>query len=361
MEAKDGCDQAQPGQSQPQSSSQPQSPYQPQSLSQSHDDQSQSHHAVHLNPAAQPFNPVQNLLGILNNQELTTIVGGASQALTLTPGNSTPINNPFSTPPSASQLHVDTPPTERAQRIQRNDTPQDELGRDQKKQPSAESGGIPTPTPKYLEMAGIPTFLLPRPRKILVVIDLNGTVLFRPKRDAPTKFVERPFTATFLKYMIETFKVVIWSSAKRFNVNKMCHQLLSASQMRNVVAIWSRDRFGLSQQDFNSRVVCYKRLTKLWDDPQIQAHHPLAQQGARWSQDDTVLIDDTFDKATSEPYNLVQVPEFKGDVQEPGYILPQVHDYVNVLANQTNVSSYIRETPFRADFNFDLFPEQNDM
>ena len=187
---------------------------------------------------------------------------------------------------------------------------------------------------------------VPLPRPMLVVIDLNGTLLYRPSRRAPSTFVERPHARAFLTYCIETFHVVIWSSARPDNVKKMCRQLLTPEQQHRVVATWGRDRFGLTPTDYNKRVQCYKRLTTLWDDPLVASSHP---EKAQWNQGNTVLIDDSVEKARSEPFNAITLPEFVGDEQETPEVLPLVHDYLNTLAVQADTSTYIRTRPFNPD------------
>ncbi|KAI0205387.1 HAD-like domain-containing protein [Astrocystis sublimbata] len=226
--------------------------------------------------------------------------------------------------------------------------------RDKICQPSAESGGVPDPTAKYLRIASQPPFLLPQPRNILVVVDLNGTLLHRPSRHAPTRFIERPNAQPFLSYCVNTFTVVVWSSARSQNVVNMCNQLLSPEDKAKVVAVWSRDNFGLSKSDYNSRVQCYKRLTALWNNPVVAASHPLAASGEKWNQLNTVLVDDSMEKARSEPFNLIQIPEFEGHAQEPGFVLPQVHDYLNACSQQANISAYMKTQPFRMKPNFTL-------
>lgn len=229
-------------------------------------------------------------------------------------------------------------------------------GRDDKVQPSAASGGVPDPSPEYLRLAAYPPFQLPYARKILVVIDLNGTLLYRPSRHNPTAFIERPHARTFLRYCIDTFKVVIWSSAKPNNVTRMCEQLLTPEQRSRVVAVWGRDHFGLTQEDYYLRVLCYKRLSALWADPEVAASHPEFAEGKRWSQADTVLVDDSAEKARTEPYNIIQIPEFKGNATEQGFVLPQVHDYVNECARQADISTYIRNQPFKTVPGWQLLP-----
>ncbi|KAI1308777.1 HAD-like domain-containing protein [Xylaria venustula] len=228
---------------------------------------------------------------------------------------------------------------------------QRERQRDRIMQPSPESGGVPDPTPEYLALASHPPFLLPQPRNLLVVVDLNGTLLHRPSRRSPTRFVERPFARPFLSYCVNTFTVVIWSSAKPSNVENMCRQLLTPEDRAKVVAVWGRESFGFSAADYNQRVQCYKRLTALWNNPAIAASHP---DGEKWSQLNTVLVDDSLEKARSEPFNLVQIPDFIGNAQEPGFVLPQVHDYLNDCSQQANVSAYIKGQPFQIKPDFSL-------
>jgi hypothetical protein len=194
-------------------------------------------------------------------------------------------------------------------------------------------------------------------------------MLYRPSKKSPSKFVERPHARLFLSYCLSTFHVVIWSSARPDNVYSMSRRLLpnpdpydaanplsSPAEQRlqqqaaaidpRVLAVWGRDKFGLTDDDYGRRTMCYKRLSKIWDDPLIAAAHPL---GEPWNQGNTVLIDDTAEKARSEPYNTITIPEFSGDRNETPSVLPQVHDYLNELAYQADVSTYIRTRPFKIE------------
>jgi hypothetical protein len=213
--------------------------------------------------------------------------------------------------------------------------------------PSAESGGIPDPTPLYLERASLTTAVpLPSPKPLLVVIDLNGTLLFRPHKHNPSRFIERPHARTFLERCLAQHHVVIWSSARPENVTRMCAQLLSPRALSRVIAVWGRDRFGLSSADYNQRTQCYKRLTRLWEDPAVALSHPHAALGGMWDQGNTVLIDDSVEKARSEPHNAVTLPEFAGDLNEEPQVLPLVEQYLEALAWQMDNSAYIRRMPF---------------
>jgi hypothetical protein len=213
--------------------------------------------------------------------------------------------------------------------------------------PSAASGGIPDATHEYLRACLFGPTPLNQPQHLLVVIDLNGTLLFRPNRRNPTNFQMRPHAQNFLKYCVDTFTVVIWSSARPENVNAMCNTILTRDIRSRVTAIWGRDMFGLSKEDFDLRVQCYKRLSKLWQDPKIAGSHPAYHVGFRWNQTNTVLIDDSREKARTEPHNLIEVPEWLGDLNEQDDILPQVHDYLNHLSMHSNVSACLYNHPWR--------------
>ncbi|KAL6890984.1 HAD-like domain-containing protein [Trichoderma longibrachiatum] len=234
------------------------------------------------------------------------------------------------------------------------------LPRDERVAPSAASGGIPEPTPLYIKTSLSQPVTLRQPRRIFVIMDLNGTLLYRPNKRNPFNFIQRPHARQFLDYCVDTFHVAIWSSARPENVDKMVSQLLSPAQRAKCVVIWGRDRFGLSPADYSSRVQCYKRLSAIWDDPQVRASHPDATQGQRWDQTNTVLVDDSAEKGRSEPYNILQLPEFEGLANEPPDVLPQVHDYLNTLCYQANISSYIRHHPFSIDANYRLPQCQED-
>ncbi|KAI1215048.1 HAD-like domain-containing protein [Annulohypoxylon truncatum] len=235
--------------------------------------------------------------------------------------------------------------------------PQKGKPRDEIVPPSAESGGIPEPSPEYMAYASHPPFILPSPRIIFIVIDLNGTLLFRPSRTRPTEFTMRPYAREFMSYCLRTFRVAIWSSARMKNITAMLNKFLTPQQREQLVAVWGREHFGLSPKDDRNRVMCYKRLTKLWADAQIQSTHPDADLGKRWDQTNTLLIDDSFEKGRSEPYNIVQIPEFHGDPAEEGYVLPQIHDYINECSRQMNISSYIKSSPFVMQYGFQLAPQ----
>lgn len=190
---------------------------------------------------------------------------------------------------------------------------------------------------------------LAQPRRILIVMDLNGTLLHRPNKRRPFHFVERPHAKAFMSYCLDTFHVAIWSSARPDNVSKMVDQLLTPEQRERCLLVWGRDTFGLCKADYDTKVQVYKRLTSVWSDPRIMAAHPAVQTGGKWDQTNTILVDDSLEKARSEPFNLLQIPEFSGLSTEMPNVLPQVHDYLNNLAHEADISRFVCQSPFKLD------------
>lgn len=216
--------------------------------------------------------------------------------------------------------------------------------------PSAASGGVPEPTPAYTMRASFLPKRREHPGPLLVVIDLNGTLLHRPDRRHGARFEARQHAHPFVTYCVETFWVIIWSSARPENVRRMVDQLLTPQSRKQVVAVWGRDRFGLTEADYNARTQCYKRLTSLWDDPLVRSAYPRTRpgfEGGCWNQGNTVLIDDSAEKARSEPHNAITLPEFTGGADVAADVLPRVHDYLNELCYQEDVSAFMRANPFK--------------
>lgn len=89
----------------------------------------------------------------------------------------------------------------------------------------------------------------------------------------------------------------------------------------------------------------------MWENAQIQATFPkssgIPASPQKWEQTNTVLIDDTCEKARAQPYNLVELPEFVGENVENDTVLAVLIDYLDTLSRQVDVSRYIRRVPFQ--------------
>jgi hypothetical protein len=215
---------------------------------------------------------------------------------------------------------------------------------------------IPVPTQIYINRASFGIIGGNRPQHLLVILDLNGTLVFRPHpRTKSAQIVKRPFVDKFLEYIFTNFSVMVWSSARPANVSKMVSKVLDKDQEKKLVAQWNRKQFDLTPLEYDMNVQVFKQLSWVWDDRRIQRRHPGFGHGERWGQHNTVLIDDTQLKAAAEPYNLVQIPEFEGTAEQmKSDILREVAGYLNVASWSVDVSAYIKERPFRADGTWNM-------
>lgn len=211
--------------------------------------------------------------------------------------------------------------------------------------------------PAYHTIAREPPISLDDPQRLLIILDLNGTLVYRPNPNRqPTKIEHRAFLREFLQYLFSNFSVMVWSSARPQNVQSMTDQVLPRDQAGALVARWARDSFGLSEKDYNLNVQVYKDLRLVWSKEEIQKQHPQYADGVRWCQRNTVLIDDSLEKAFAQPHNLIDIPEFEGvpkgrgrEVELEQRVLNELAGYLERVRYQANVSSFIREKPFTAD------------
>jgi hypothetical protein len=160
--------------------------------------------------------------------------------------------------------------------------------------------------------------------------------------------IARPFLKPFLRYLFENFKVMVWSSAKPDNVKSLVSQALDNDLRSKLVAQWARDSFGLSPTNYQQNVQVYKNLKLVWSRNQIQSYHSNYETGERFGQHNTVLIDDSSIKASAQPHNLLEIPEFSATPEQmESDMLREVAGYLETLRQQTDVSRYMRKDPFQ--------------
>jgi hypothetical protein len=199
----------------------------------------------------------------------------------------------------------------------------------------------PAPSLPYLVNSLVTSPKLDHPRALLVVLDLNGVLAIRKKRTK--SYTPRPQLAPFLDYLFANHHVMIWSSGMPENVERIMARMLSYERQQKLVAIWSRDKLRLPAHLFAEKVQVYKQLSWIWEDPTLQLNAPLGG----WSQRDTVLIDDSIDKAAAEPYNLIEVDEYTGSpAQDENTTLLHIIAYLERIRWYGNVSAEIRASPF---------------
>ncbi|CAF9909170.1 MAG: hypothetical protein ALECFALPRED_005303 [Alectoria fallacina] len=209
----------------------------------------------------------------------------------------------------------------------------------------------PDPTSAYLSGAHAISSLLSSPQRLLLILDLNGTLLYRPR--ASQNYTPRPCLPKFLKYAFANHSLLVWSSAQPYNVKGVCTRLFSPGQREMLLGEWGRDTLGLTSAQYKKRVQVYKHLDRIWGNENLQQLHPNFERGQRWGQQNTVLIDDSVLKASAQPFNHVEVPEFvrsgsekEGDGRN---VLGQVVGYLEEARKWSDVSVFVRHRRFEID------------
>jgi hypothetical protein len=214
----------------------------------------------------------------------------------------------------------------------------------------------PAPNKEYLTQSFLAPKAHPKRQPLLVILDLNGTLIFRKHRRLPPSFVKRTGLEQFLDVLLKNYKVMIWSSSQPETVDAVCEKLFPGEKRKSLVAEWGRDKLNLSKSQYRSKVQVYKTLQTVWSNEEIQASYPsshqkgrsktkkrAAQGNPRWDQTNTVLIDDSKLKALSEPYNIIEIPEF---TNAPGidetHIFPKVLECLDALAQYDDVSKLLQ-------------------
>lgn len=163
-----------------------------------------------------------------------------------------PVDRCFYTKDEAAKLHLDGPGNHSQSLIRRDLTP-----------PPPPS----SPSPEYIQISKSPSTSLEThtssSRKLLV-LDLNGTLLFRTGAGRRTHQSEtllrtahpRPYMPSFRQYLFcdETRKwldVMIWSSAQPHSVQSMVERCFE-DEKDEFIAIWARNTLGLSSMDYST-------------------------------------------------------------------------------------------------------------
>ncbi|KIK70692.1 hypothetical protein GYMLUDRAFT_51909 [Collybiopsis luxurians FD-317 M1] len=174
--------------------------------------------------------------------------------------------------------------------------------------PTQQPDKIPVPSSSYLKLVNQPSVRLtdPTQSRKLLVLDLNGTLLYREPRtrdgrDPYATDEPRPLRATHTRPYIPSFKAflfhpetrkwldtMVWSSAQFPNVKDMVGRCFGQDQvaeymdqvddqqaaaegkeikdqMKGLVAIWDRKFLGLSQVQYRNKFQTTKNLAKPWD------------------------------------------------------------------------------------------------
>ena len=227
-----------------------------------------------------------------------------------------------------------------------------------RRHPRSGSPPPPEPTQTYLKQASSHPRKLPSPQPLLVILDLNGTLICRKSRQFPPSFAKREGVDEFLDTLLQKYKVMIWSSSQPRTVQKVCEKLFPPEKRKELVVEWGRDMFGLSKSQYSAKIQVYKKLHTVWANPKVQASYPGASQSQprggkfkakkkqnshRWNQSNTILIDDSKLKALSEPWNILEIPEFTNapNVDESD-LFPNLLKRLEILSSYDDVSRVLK-------------------
>lgn len=206
-------------------------------------------------------------------------------------------------------------------------------------------------SPEYMSIVLQPSEISSNPSPKLIVLDLNGTLLYRKRRKKGNFRVNpRPFVKEFLQYLfdVETFSVMIWSSARPENVDKMVREIFGNYRERLMV-IWGRDKFGLSEEEYFTDFKPLKDLEIVWKElNKEEIGSNFDGQKVGFDQTNTILIEDSPYKTQLQPFNAIHLREFdrKMERDEEDRELLRVIGYLELIKFQSNISAYIKEHPF---------------
>ncbi|KAI8636104.1 HAD-like domain-containing protein, partial [Parasitella parasitica] len=188
------------------------------------------------------------------------------------------------------------------------------------------------PSKEYLRISQEPSHISCEPRKQLLILDLNGTLISRLKGNGRGYYV-RPHYKQFLEFVFNHFTVMVWSSARQQSVQMMCKIFQQPLEL-----VWNRDHFELEPDQYYRNTETVKDLTKAW-------HHFSNRHDAK----DTIMLDDTISKLIYQPYNLIHIKTFDSNDIIKGAAdneLLKVIRYLDVLRSQSNVANFMRNDPF---------------
>jgi hypothetical protein len=239
---------------------------------------------------------------------------------------------------------------------------------------------IRTISPGYMDKAKELPETLSEPQKLLVILDLNGTLFYRAKRNNRA-VTSRPYLTQFLNFIFANCHVMVWSSAQPHSVEAMLN-FGFGNRASELVRVWDRTHFKLPQVDYERKVLTIKDLEFVWDafnrddstttttrTATITTATTTATTSSRrakvksmqFDQTNTVLIDDSTDKIQLQPHNGLTLRDFDEDLARAGTDneLLKVKSYLEKLIYQKNVSAYMRLHPFSSNAPLDSYTAKN--
>lgn len=208
---------------------------------------------------------------------------------------------------------------------------------------------------------------LKKKKRKLLVLDLNGLLVdivekapdgYTPHIRIRNKSVfKRPFCDDFLKFCVDNFDVVIWTSRKKKNLDGLIDFVLGDLK-HQVLQIWDQSQCtelplnisqtGLQTKDNRCKPVFLKELKKLWDI----YYSCLPWKKGPFNESNTLLLDDSPYKAILNPPHTAVFPiSYSCQHENDNALGPggDIRSYLEGIAVAENVQRYVEQHPFGQD------------
>ncbi|KAI5299755.1 hypothetical protein KEM56_002977 [Ascosphaera pollenicola] len=212
---------------------------------------------------------------------------------------------------------------------------------------------VPVPSEEYLAQSARKPERLDQPRRLFIVLDLNRTLIYRAA--ATYEFIRRPYLEPFMETIVKEHNAMIWTTSKSATVKRILPVAFKGRVRRKLCEVLDRSSFGLNRIQFDSKTQVYKELDKVWGDKTLQRKREEQTKEVRkklpqttiihdfWNQSNTVLIDDSWQKAVKQPYNFLEVPALTERNAQDEVTLPMILRQLRVLSHYNDVSCKIRQ------------------
>ncbi|KAL6995061.1 hypothetical protein U1Q18_005195 [Sarracenia purpurea var. burkii] len=197
-------------------------------------------------------------------------------------------------------------------------------------------------------------------RKKLIVLDVNGLLAdivpcvpgggfkYNPDTIISNKAVfKRPYCDDFLQFCFERFRVGVWSSRTKKNVDSVLDFLMRKSKC-NLLFCWDQSHCtitGFNTVENRDKPLLLKELRKLWEK-----HEPdLPWERGEYNESNTLLLDDSPYKALRNPPHTAIFPhtyQYKNVRDNSLGPAGDLRVYLEGLASADNVQKYVQLNRF---------------
>ncbi|KAH8552570.1 HAD-like domain-containing protein [Umbelopsis sp. PMI_123] len=194
-------------------------------------------------------------------------------------------------------------------------------------------------SPAYLATSDTPSTKCVNSCRHLIILDLNGALVSKTGKSG---MWVRPHYMEFLEYLFSQFEVGVWSSARRHTVSNMCQ--LFGDFKKQLLFTWSRENFGLSDEEYLRNTPTIKDLQLVWKNLDVNSSL------TKYTACNTILLDDSASKAVLQPFNSIAISEFDHKctniIQNGDNELLNVIAYLEKVKYEDNVSNFMKRNPY---------------